>query len=339
MDGLEVSEVSVDVSDGKASIPVPEGFAPTPAPKMDGSRGDFAAFMASQSAPAAPAVESQPVPEQPQPETTKAPATAPVTEVPEKFKNPDGTIAEEKVVKSAAHAEQALAKALELERKLRQQQNTNAALQRGAPVPAVPTPPAAVPANIPLTPLEIQVAQDLINESAALGLQLDQRAAIAQARVQVRLMEAKHSAEVSMTESLRVKLEEQDRRRELEMIAKDDPWILSPEGIDALSKIREQFPHINSSVAPWSEAYDKHLALEAKKQRLAGQVPNPTPTARAAQLPATPVQAAPRVVVKAQPEFDTRGKTSEQISAYVASLPKAEQDAFYAKRGIRTGLF
>lgn len=338
MDGLEIEtvEVGMDAS-GKVSIPVPQGMAPTPAPVAAVPTFEPGNFVKDLAAMQAAEAQTQPNPEPvaPQPETTKAPATAPATEVPDKFKNPDGTVSQEKIEKSTVNAEEAYQKYADIERKLRQKQNEVAALKQGAPVPATP---ASVPANVQLSPLEIQVAQDLINGAAELGEKMSQAQAIATARVQVRLMEAKHSAEIAMTESLRERLDSQDRKAELEKIAEQDPWVISPEGVEALGKIRESYPHVNSSTHPWTAAYDQHLANQVKQQRLSGQVPTPTPTARTARPPATPVQAAPRVVVKpAAPSM--AGWSSDQISRYVDSLPKKEQDEFYAKQGIRLGQF
>ena len=343
MDGLEVEtiEVPVDAS-GKVSIPVPEGHAPAAelaksAPEFTGAPGNFMQDLAvlaaeraarQQAAPPAPVVEPTP----PQPETTKATATAPVTDVPAKFKNEDGTASQEKIAKSTFNAEEALAKYAEIERKLRQTQNGVAALRQGAPV-SVPT--AALPAQVnTYSPFEVQVAQDLIQAHAEAGIQLPQGQALAQARVSVKLLEARHAAEASLTDSLRERLDSQDRRTELESIALNDPWVMSPEGIETLGKIRESYQHVNASPRPWTAAYDQHLANQVKQQRLAGQVTIPTPTARTARPPATPVQAVARVTVKpTEPNFS--GMTSEQISAHAASLGPKGEAAFWASRGLK----
>lgn len=344
MDGLEIESVEVDAS-GKDSvaIPVPEGFASPAAPvapvaAFTGEPGnlmaDLAALAAEKTAavvaPPPPFIEPTPVPK---PETT-IPAMAPATEVPAKFKNEDGTVSLEKIEKSTVNAEEAYKKYAEIERNLRQKQNEVAALNKTAPAPQSQVPPIAP--NTPLSPLERDMAQAIFNDAQALGQPISEIAAIVQARSQIRIADIQYQASLGVTEQLRDRFEAQDRRTELEKIAEHDAWVISPEGVEALGKIRASYPHVNQSETPWTAAYDQHLANQVKQQRLAGQVTTPTPTAKTARPPATPVQAAPRVVVKPS-EPNMSGWNSSQISAYVASLPAAEQDAFYAKRGIRLG--
>ena len=342
MDGLEIESVEVDAS-GKDSvaIPVPEGFstpAAVQATAFTGEPGnlmaDLAALAAEQAAPVAvvtppPFIEPTPLPK---PEITTA--MAPATAVPAKFKDENGAVSLEKIEKSTVNAEEAYKKYAELERNLRQKQNEVAALQKSAPAPQSQVPPIAP--NTPLSALERDMAQAIFNDAQSLGQPVTEIQAIVQARSQIRIADIRYQAELSATEQLRDRFEAQDRRTELEKIAEHDPWVISPEGVEALGKIRESFPHVNESRTPWTAAYDQHLANQVKQQRLAGQVPTPTPTAKTARPPATPVQAAPRVVVKPS-EPNMSGWNSNQISAYVASLPPADQDAFYAKRGIRIG--
>ena len=337
MEGLEIETVEVALNkDGQGSIPVPEGMAPTPqtAAEFSGKPGDLMADLAALKAEQTPA----PVVEAPvavvEPEVTKEPeqsATTPATPVPAKFKDAEGKPDQAKIEKSLFNAEQALAKYAEIEKQMRQKQNEVAALKLGSPIPVTPTPQAA-PQNVQLTPFEIQVAQDLINEAAAAGQEMPQAYAIAQARVTVKMMEAKHSAELSMTEGLRQKLEDQDRRKELEAIAQDDNTILSPEGIAALSKIRMEKPWVNQSSTPWAAAYDIYLADQIRQQRINGQVQTPTPTAKTAKAPPTPVNAAPRAVVKSQaPTLETKA----QVDAYVSTLDPKKEAEFWASRGLK----
>lgn len=317
----EAETVSLEIPTQPIPVPPPA----TPAPQeFSGKPGDLMADLAllqAQQNPQPTASETPTVePEQP--------ATAPATPVPEKFKAPDGSIDEAKVQKSTLAAEDALQKYLEKERQLRMKQNEVAALQRGQPVP---TPPAAVPANVQLSPLEIQVAQDMINEAASLGHQLPQAQAIAQARVMVKMMEAKHTAELSMTEQLRQRIEDQDRRRELEAIAKYDPSVFSPEGIEALSKIRQENPWVNQAPNPWQVAHDLNVANQAKMQRLNGTV-TPTPTGMTAKAPPTPVNPAPRAIVQPTgPDLSSK----EKIDAHVASLDEKGMKEFYGKFGLK----
>jgi len=322
MDGMEIQTVEVTPdAKGGVSVDVPEGMAATPAApaELSFAPGDLQADLARIAEPVK-AVE----PEQP--------ATAPATPVPAKFKNPDGSVNEAAVAKSTHNAEEALARYAEIERALRQKQNEVAALKNPAAVQAPQAP--QVPVNLPLSPLELSMAQDLLNEAAALGFQMPQAQAIAQARVMARGLEAKHAAELNVVQDIRQRMEIQDRRTELEKIAENDPWVLSPEGVETLSKIRESRSHVNASPTPWTAAYREHLADQVMQSRLTGQVPTPTPTAKTAKAPPTPVNAAPRVVVKPA-EPDMRGWSSAQINAYVESLPPKEQDAFFTKRGLK----
>ena len=270
-----------------------------------------------------PQIEAQPA----QPDT-KATATA---TVPEKFKAEDGSLDTAKLEKSTVDAEAALAKYAAKEKELRQKMNEVNNLSRQTIPPNVAPVAPAVNA-VPLTAFEIQVANDLITEAAAYGYQMPQGQAIAQARVQVKMAEARHNAEASLTESLRVKLEDQDRRTELNAIAQYDQSVLSPEGFEALSRIREAKPWINQSPTPWTEAYNYYLAEQTRKSRQQGTV-LPTPTGLTAKAPPTPVSPAPRAVVQSKgPNLASEA----DIMAHVKGLndPKAEA-AFWKSQGLK----
>lgn len=264
--------------------------------------------------------------EHPRPDVTdKATATGDV-KVPEKFQAPDGSLDSAKLEKSTINAEEALAKYAEKEKALRQKMSE---VHRLSQQPLQPQPPAAN--AVPLTAFEIQVANDLINEARAFGYDMPQGQAIAQARVQIKMAEARHSAEASMTEGLRIKLEDQERRQELESIAKYDPSVLSPEGIEALSRIRESRPWINNSPKPWSEAYDYYLAEQTKAARSKGQV-LPTPTGSTAKAPPTPVGPAPRAVVQSSgPNLQNKA----DIDKHLNGMNAEEMAKFFKSKGLR----
>ena len=335
MEGLQVesAEVSMD-KEGKAAVAVPEGFTPPAAAPaaFTGQPGNLMSDLAALAAEQQPAPVTPPQEPPKEPEQPKTSATAPATPIPAKFQNPDGTVSQEKIEKSTLNAEQAYERYAEIERKLRQKQNEVSALQKGAPIPVAPNPAPVSPAQVNLSPFEIQVAQDLINEAAALGYAMPQAQAIAQARVQVRLLEAKHNAEATRIEQIGHQLEDQERRRELEAIAKHDPWVISDEGFAALSKIRESRPHVNASKTPWLASYREFLADQVMQERLSGQVQTPTPMGKTVKAPPTPVNPAPRVVV--QPTAPTL-QTKEQVDAHVASLTPEQEKAFWASRGLK----
>ena len=281
---------------------------------------------------AAPEVQAEvapPVEDQPAQPDIKATATA--TEIPEKFRAKDGSLDEAKLGKSTVSAEEMLAKYDGIEKAMRQKKNQIDQLSRGQ-VPANVAPVAPTANQVPLTAFEIQVANDLITEAAAYGYQMPQGQAIAQARVQVKMAEARHQAEASLTESLRVKLEDQDRRTELNAIAQYDQSVLSPEGFEALSRIRESKPWINQSPTPWTEAYNYYLAEQTRKSRQQGTV-LPTPTGQTAKAPPAPVSPAPRAVVQSKgPNLASEA----DIMAHVKGLndPKAEA-AFWKSKGLK----
>ncbi len=323
----EASTIVVDLNQAPQAVGV--AVATPPVPGFTGERGNFAADMAALKAESEPTPAVEPAVMNPEPESQPNTATADV-KVPDKFKAADGTMDAEKVAKSTVDAEAALAKYAAKEKELRQKMNeVNRLSQQNISPNVAPVVPAVN--QVPLTAFEIQVANDLINEAAAYGYQMPQGQAIAQARVQVKMAEARYASEQSLTETLRVKLEDQDRRSELEAIAKYDQSVLTPEGFDALAKIRESKPWINQSPKPWTEAYDYYLAEQTKKQRLTGTV-LPTPTGLTAKAPPTPVGPAPRVVVQPTgPDLSTQ----EAIDAHVKGLTPEAEKAFWKSKGLR----
>ena len=343
MDGMEIETVEVGVeSNGRATLTVPDSAAmpatPAPTAELSFKPGNLMADLellrqemgTAETVTAPPQAVQVPTKTEPVTKEPEQSATTPATPIPDKFKNPDGTVNQEKIEKSTLNAEEAYAKFAEIEKKMRQAQNAVATLKQApvAPAPAVPQ----VPITQNLTPLELTMAQDLINESAALGIQLDQRLAIAQARVMAKGLEAKNAYQMDVTTQIRERLEDQDRRMELEVIAKHDQWVLSPEGIETLSRIRQERPHVNASDRPWRTAYREHLADQAMKQTTQGQVLNPTPTGQTAKAPPTPVGPAPRVVVKpSEPVLQTK----EQVDAHLATLDEKGLKAFFASRNLR----
>lgn len=323
----------MEVAIGASEAPVTQVPGIPEVPQFSGKPGnlmnDLAALAAEQAPKEVPVMPQAEV--NPQPEITQvAPAT-----VPEKFKAPDGSLDTAKLEKSLVNVEEALARYQDKEKQLRQKQNevNNLSRYQAAPNVAPVQPVAPNVQQVPLTAFEIQVAQDLVNEAAANGYQMPHGQAIAQARVLVKMTEAKAAHEQSLTESLRIKLEDQDRRKELEAIAQYDDSVLSPEGFDALSKIRELKPWINQSPTPWTEAYNYYLAEQTKAARLKGTV-LPTPTGLTAKAPPTPVGPAPRAVVQpVGPDFNSMSQA--QITAHVAKMSPEQEKAFWASRGLR----
>lgn len=257
--------------------------------------------------------EAQPAPVTPEPKAKalEQPQAAPKTdttqeatpEAPKKFLNPDGSVNEEKLSKSSAALDEQIAKYRAKEREFHQVQNkvNNQAQQQ-------------VPTAVPLSPLEIQMANDILAEAASQGLQLDQRFAIAQARVMARGLEAKHAAELNATQDLRQRVEDNERRRELQGLIDDDPQLMSPEMIDTLWKIRQERPWINQSPTPWTDAYYHFRGTQGRT----GQVKTPNPTGTTAKAPPTPVGPVSRV----QPSANTDNPKSLSDDQLLAEIKK-----------------
>lgn len=258
-------------------------------------------------------VETKPA-TQPQESVVKPEVPAiPVVEVPEKFRGPDGKLDQEKLMKSY----------LEAEKTLKRAQNA-----KSQPVAQqVQEQPNVVPgANAgPLTPFEVQVAQDIFN-----GGGFTEQQAISMARVQVKLAEARHKAEVASTFGRVAQLEEQltvqQQRTELESLAKTNPEVLTPKGYAELVKIREEHPWINASPEPWKAAT---LVLLGQRG-MAGTVniPNPTGVQQTAQpLPVTPSQPIQNPTVKLN--------TPQEVDAYVKTLTPEQEGEFWKRQGLK----
>lgn len=230
---------------------------------------------------------AQKVTEQPQPESqAEAPAKV---EVPEKFQNPDGTANTEKLAKAEESLDQVIARYKEKEKEFSRLQNrvNNPQAQEQPSVPKLPS---------QLSPLEIQVAEDLIAESNALGKPMEQAHAIAQARVIAKIAEAKHRADADLVEDIRRRVEDTERTNELQTMFNNHPELREPGMVDKLVAIRNQYPEVNASRTPWRSAFLVQKGLESLSQ-----VKTPTPKGGTAKAPATPVSPVSRISQSAAP--------------------------------------
>lgn len=217
-------------------------------------------------------------------QTAEQPATP--VEVPEKFQNPDGTPNVEKIEKSTRSVEEALAYYKAKEREMSQAQN-----RVNNPPATQPVQPVA-PAQ-PLHPLEVQMANHLIQEAAAQGLQLDQRLAIAQAKVMAAGLEAKYDAELNATADIRREMQEAKMSQELGRLIDSDNSLVSPEVADRLIAIKQEL-----GLKTFDKAYAVYLGEQEIKRRTQGhtqQVLTPTPKGVTAKAPPTPVAPVARV--------------------------------------------
>lgn len=207
------------------------------------------------------------------------------TDVPAKFQNPDGSANVEKLEKSSLSLDQAIAayKAKEKEFQTLQNRVNNPPQQ----IPQGNQTPTQTPQQAQLSPLEIQMAQDLMAEAAAQGQQMHQAYAIAQARVMARGLQARYNAELNATEDLRQRLESHERTRELQSMIEADPTLASPEMAKTLWEIRQNNPHINQAPEPWKAAYIHYRGTQGFAQQV--QMPTPKGSTERPQVPVDPV--------------------------------------------------
>lgn len=210
-------------------------------------------------------------------------------EVPKKFQKPDGTVNEAALDKSTASLRERIEqfKAMEKEYQTRQNQVNNPPAQ----APIVPT-VAPVVASPQASPFEIEVANDLIAAAAEQGVNLDPKYALAQAKVQVKLFDAKHRAELSAVEGIRKDLDDAKATANLQALIDAHPEVVS-EGMEKkLMEIRKSNPWMESSPNPYQTAF-----IYAKGSNLLGsQVQTPNPKGTTAKAPPTPVGPVARVV-------------------------------------------
>lgn len=261
----------------------------------------FAANQAQQPKPVAqPQVAPPPV-------VPQAAPKAETVEVPPKFQNPDGTVNEAKLDKSKQSLAEKLAEFKAMEREYNQKQN-----KINNP-PQVPVQPQPLPQNpTQLSPLEYQMAQDLINESAAQGFTLDHRQAIAQARVMARGLEAKHAAEQSLFEELKRENADNRMTAELKDLIDADEGFLTKATAERVLAIRAE------KGGSYRDAYIQHLGEEAIRQRT-GQVKTPIPTGQTVKAPPTPVGP----VLRVQPAVSTANPhdlSNEQLEAEIRKI-------------------
>lgn len=245
-------------------------------------------------------------------------AEPPKPEIPDKFRAPDGTLDQEKLLKSYFEAEKSLKRA----------QNAPKATAQPSPV-AQPAPVAAPQAA---TPFEQQVAQDMMNEAAALGQPIHPAVALAQARIQIKLLDAKHQADTAAVFGRVAQFEEQlaqqNQRLELSSLAKSNPEVLTPKGYEELVKIREENPWINASPEPWKTAATILLGQKSMYRASApGNVPTPNGVQQTVPpLPATPAQT---------PQTPTQLNSPAQVEAYVKTLSPEQEAKFWNSMGLR----
>lgn len=258
-----------------------------------------------------PAPASQPAPEA----TATQEPTKPVA-VPDKFKDASGSLDQEKVLKAYNESVKEMFRAQEAEKRARQ------AVQAPVvpPVPVQPVQPQPSSLDIQLAQrlasrgLDPQVSNILGPEMAEIG-RMAYEAARAEAEAR---FEQVHQAQV-----------ERQQQDELAAIAKNDPWVFSPEGFNTLTQIRQSLG-LNS----WRQAYREHLADRALSQ-MQMQTPSPqvpTPSPKPPTAPPAPVGGAARGSSTSQP---VRLQTRQELEAHLATLTEAQEAQFWKRQGYK----
>lgn len=260
---------------------------------------------------AQPAAVTRP-PEPAQPQAAPVVTEAPAVEVPAKFQNPDGTVNEEKLVKSTKSIEDMIVYYKGKEREAQQAQNR---VNNPPAAPVVQAQPLAP--NAPLSALERDMAQAIFDDARALGEPISEATAIRQARGQIRIADVQHKAAVDAARNesadIRRELGESKMAVELQGLIEKDNSLLTPQVADRLIQIKAE-----KNLPNYREAYIHHLG-EVEFQKRTGQVQTPTPTGPAAKAPPTPVGPVARV----QRTVDTsnpQGMTTEALEAEVRKL-------------------
>lgn len=225
-----------------------------------------------------------------------APATPETAKVPDKFLKSDGTVDQDRLLRSYVEAEKALKRA---------QNKPDQAYQ--------PEPTTAVPGSF-----EAEIETDLQKLGAGKTL-----AKLFNAARQAGYQDAR--AEIG---SFVERFEDYARTTELRAIGERDPWVFTDQGFNTLKSIREGNPWLNASPEPWKTAY-----LLAKGQGVISTSPTSqvqTPTPKAVTAPPAPVTAADRTAPQTLKINDPN-----QLKTYLANLTPDQEKAFWSKFGLR----
>lgn len=169
--------------------------------------------------------------------------TPPTVEVPEKFKNADGTLNEDRLNKSLVNLEHYL----QLEKDMHQKgQQAQAPLQAPQMQMPYPVQPQYAPAP---EPFEARVNRDIQHDPGATVVNL-MRAAVEQAdqRAQAQVIDLR-------------------RRLELMEIGQKDPGVFTVEGAKALAGTIQENPWLLQSPTPWTLAYKIHGPITPQNGR------------------------------------------------------------------------
>ncbi len=295
-----------------------------PAKDLSFKNEDFAQDMEKlQTAVATPEVKTEETTPAitPTQDTTTEPTQKPVSsEVPEKFKTPDGKVDESKVEKSLVNVEEAIAKYTAKQKELNRLINETKAKENAylrSDVVATPTIDTTTPAKTDQS-FEQMIESDLQKEGTGKTLSKLFNAAREAALEQLR-------TEIS---PLQATIHETQTRNQLEAIGKTDPWVYTATGIDTLTKILNDKPFLTNSDNPYRDAYLFYQGAKLTASRVDSQVSTPTPTAKASAP--TPTALAANHTSAPVVRLDSK----ESIDKILQKLTPKEQSEFFAKLGL-----
>jgi len=304
------------------------GVGPTGMPKVDEglslTNDTFAEDMAKLAAMAGstPQTDTTPTttetstPTTPEQPVNQAPVTDEATkvDVPEKFKTPDGKIDVAKVEKSLMSAEETLAKYLAKEKELKRKMNDARKTEAGLP-------PSEL-GNIQVSP---EFAAQFEKDVQTMGL------GNAVIRLQTATLKAAEEAAYSRAmkdiEGIKEVTANQTTRNQIEAIAKSDPWVYTPEGLNTLTTILDSQPYLWQAADPYKAAYVHYKGLNVASQQVP-QVLTPTPTAR----PSAPVPTG-QAAAPANNTPSVRLDSKEAINTHLKKLTAEQQSEFFKKMG------
>ncbi len=295
-----------------------------PAKDLSFKNEDFAQDMEKlQTAVATPEVKTEETTPAitPTQDTTTEPTQKPVSsEVPEKFKTPDGKVDESKVEKSLVNVEEAIAKYTAKQKELNRLINETKAKENAylrSDVVATPTIDTTTPAKTDQS-FEQMIESDLQKEGTGKTLSKLFNAAREAALEQLR-------TEIS---PLQATIHETQTRNQLEAIGKTDPWVYTATGIDTLTKILNDKPFLTNSDNPYRDAYLFYQGAKLTASRVDSQVSTPTPTAK------TPAPTPTALAANHTSAPVVRLDSKESIDKILQKLTPKEQSEFFAKLGL-----
>lgn len=307
----------------------------TPAPVASGLSFDPANFQADMAKLAASkgvnldgtavVVEEKPVitpPTQPEQPVEQAPVTPAVEAtkvdvvVPDKFKNPDGSVNVDNLAKSTQNVEEAIANYLIKEKELKRKMNEVRAQENAYinPIPAPNAPAPTIPVNTNFAAqLEADVARDGFGVVAAKLFTAAQQSAVEQLQGEINALKGVNA--------------ENTTKSQIQAIGKNDPWVYTAEGVDTLNRVLTEQPYLMTAEDPYKAAYLFYNGQKSVASKSNSQVLTPTPQAR----PSAPIPTGQAVNKTSAPVIKL--DTKQDIDNHLKTLTPAQKSEFFKKLG------